>query len=60
MSTLLLILKKGMEFNFELKKENEIFYLIHPEDEEVLRNALEPIIYNFATRIINYLSILTD
>lgn len=56
----MLVIKKGVVFDFDLKKENEIFYLLEPNDEDSFRNIIEPIIYNFTSRILNSLSHLTD
>jgi hypothetical protein len=44
---MLLFLKDGSDFDFELKNGDDIFYLLEPKDHVVLRNAIEPIIYQF-------------
>lgn len=49
---MMIVLKKGMEFKEELKTSDDIYYLLEPPDNITLRNALEPIIYQFASKIL--------
>jgi len=41
----MIVLKKGIEFKFNMKDQDDIYYLLDPEDNGSLRNIIEPIIY---------------
>jgi hypothetical protein len=57
---MMMVLKKGVEFDFNMINDEEIYYLLEPKDNSTLRNIIEPIIYSFFAKILKYLAQESD